>query len=145
MPLGKPALIALREDQYVCTKTLRSRLEIIFLVPDSIPYIPYQCEEKKDAERSRSKMNTSVMNNIVWFVLLLVFFYFILIRPQQKAMKAHQKLVSELEVGSKVITKGGIYGTITAVDDDNVMLQIDKNVVLQVDRTSIERLQAPKS
>ncbi len=87
-------------------------------------------------------MDASVLNNVIWFVLLLVFFYFILIRPQQRAMKAHRKLVSELEVGSKVVTKGGIYGTIKEVTSDNVMLQVAKNVEIQIDRNSVDHLQA---
>ena len=88
-------------------------------------------------------MNASAVN-LVWFILLLAFFYFILIRPQQKAMKQHQKLVSELQNGSKVITRGGIYGTIEKVDNDTVVLQIDKNVKIKVDKNSIERWQSSK-
>ncbi len=57
-------------------------------------------------------------------------------------MKAHRKLVSELEVGSKVVTKGGIYGTIKEVTSDNVMLQVAKNVEIQIDRNSVDHLQA---
>ena len=89
-------------------------------------------------------MNASAIN-LVWFVLLLVFFYFILIRPQQKAMKEHQKLVSELQVEAKVITRGGIYGIIKEVDNDTVILQIDQNVKVKVDRNSIESLQSSES
>lgn len=89
-------------------------------------------------------MNASAIN-LVWFVLLLVFFYFILIRPQQKAMKEHQKLVSELQVEAKVITRGGLYGTIKEVDNDTVVLQIDQNVKVKVDRNSIESLQSSES
>jgi len=86
-------------------------------------------------------MSTSVVN-IVWFVLLLAFFYFILIRPQQRAMKEHQKLVSTLETGAQVVTRGGIYGVIKMVNDDTVILQIDEKVRIKVARNSIERLQS---
>jgi preprotein translocase subunit YajC len=85
------------------------------------------------------------MNNpfvtIIWFAVLLAIFYFILIRPQQKAMKEHQKLISELKKGDKVITRGGIYGVIKAIGDDNVILQVDENVMIKVTKNSIERLQ----
>ena len=90
-------------------------------------------------------MNTSVLSMIVWFVLLLVFFYFILIRPQQKAISAHKKFVSELRAGAKVVTRGGIYGTIKEVFDSHVMLRISKDVEIRIDKNSIERLQTPES
>lgn len=82
------------------------------------------------------------MANILWFVLLLAIFYFILIRPQQKAMKEHQKLVSELKKGDSVVTRGGLYGVIKAIGDDNVTLQVDENVNIKVAKNAIERFQS---
>ena len=80
--------------------------------------------------------------NIVWFALLLVIFYFLLIRPQQKAMKDHQQLVSGLKKGDKVITRGGIYGAIQAVGDDTITLLISENVSIKVAKNAIEKMQS---
>jgi len=85
-------------------------------------------------------LNTPIVN-VIWFALLLAIFYFILIRPQQTAMKKHQQLVSELKKEDKVITRGGIYGIIKAIDDDNVTIQVDDNIKIKVTKNSIDRLQ----
>ncbi len=86
-------------------------------------------------------MNTSMIN-IVWFILLIAIFYFILIRPQQKSMKEHQKLISELKNGARIVTRGGIYGVIKAIGDDTVTVQVSENVKVKVAKNSIERLQS---
>lgn len=85
-------------------------------------------------------MNTPIVN-IAWFALLLFVFYFILIRPQQKAMKEHQELVSALKKDDKIITRGGIYGAIRAVEDDSLVVQIADNVNIKMNKDSVERLQ----
>ncbi|MDD5085714.1 MAG: preprotein translocase subunit YajC [Candidatus Omnitrophica bacterium] len=59
------------------------------------------------------------------FILMFVIFYFLLIRPQQKKQKDHQKMVSELKKGDQVVTSGGVLGTIAAVKDDTVVLKME--------------------
>lgn len=86
-------------------------------------------------------MNTPIIN-IFWFVLLLGIFYLILIRPQQKATKEHQKLISALKKGDKVITRGGIYGVVKTIGDNSVTIQVDDNVKVEVAKNSIDRLQS---
>lgn len=85
-------------------------------------------------------VNTPIVN-LIWFGLLLGIFYFVLIRPQQKAMKEHQKLISGLRKGDKVITQGGIYATVIVIDQDVVTVQVDKNVEVKLDKNSIDRYQ----
>jgi len=85
-------------------------------------------------------LNTPIVN-VIWFALLLAIFYFILIRPQQTAMKKHQQLVSELKKEDKIITRGGIYGIIKAIDDDSVTIQVDDNIKIKVTKNSVDRLQ----
>jgi preprotein translocase subunit YajC len=55
-------------------------------------------------------------------VLIFVVFYFLLIRPQQKKMKAHRELIGALKRGDKVLTAGGIVGTVGKVEDDAMLL-----------------------
>jgi preprotein translocase subunit YajC len=71
-------------------------------------------------------------------VLIFVVFYFLLIRPQQKKMKAHRAMVSALKRGDRVVTSGGIVGTVTKVmSDTEVQIEIAENVRVRVVRSSI--------
>lgn len=65
-------------------------------------------------------------------ILIFVVFYFLLIRPQQKRMKEHQKFLSELRPGQKVFTTGGLVGRITKIEGDLVWLEVEKNVEIPV-------------
>lgn len=73
------------------------------------------------------------------FLLIFFFaiFYFLLLRPQQQRTKEHQKLVSELKVGDKVVTIGGIYGTVKALTEETVSLEIANNIRITVSREAI--------
>ncbi|MEM7022482.1 MAG: preprotein translocase subunit YajC [Pseudomonadota bacterium] len=74
-------------------------------------------------------------------VLIFVVFYFLLIRPQQKKMKAHRELISALKRGDKVLTSGGIIGTVVKVEDDNILLvEIAKDIRVRVARGTISEL-----
>lgn len=77
---------------------------------------------------------------LIPLILLFVIFYFLLIRPQQKKVKEHRKLVSELTKGDEIITYGGIGGKIRDLDEAFCDLEIANNVVVKVDRQNIARL-----
>lgn len=70
-------------------------------------------------------------------ILIFVVFYFLLIRPQQKQAKKHQQFLSDLKNGEKVVTKGGIHGTITGLTDTVVTLEIAKDIRVKVSRDAI--------
>ena len=66
-------------------------------------------------------------------ILIFVIFYFFLIRPQQKKVKEHKSMVENLKKGDKVVTSGGITGTITrVVDNDKVEVEIAENVRVEI-------------
>jgi preprotein translocase subunit YajC len=65
-------------------------------------------------------------------VLILVVFYFLLIRPQQKRLKAHQEMVGGLRRGDTVVTSGGIIGKVSKVADDEVTVEIATGVNVRV-------------
>jgi preprotein translocase subunit YajC len=74
-------------------------------------------------------------------LLIFVVFYFLLIRPQQKKMKAHRDMVGALKRGDRVLTAGGIIGTVVKVEDDNTLLiDIAKDVRVRVARSTISEL-----
>ncbi len=65
-------------------------------------------------------------------ILIFVIFYLLLIRPQQKRIKEHQKFLSQLRPGQKVFTSGGIIGRVIRIEDDIVWLEIDKDINIPV-------------
>jgi preprotein translocase subunit YajC len=78
---------------------------------------------------------------IMWALIavMLVVFYFILIRPQRKRAQEHDQMVSKLEKGDEVVTIGGIHGTISKISEDNVVLDVDEGVKLTFSRSAIAR------
>jgi len=70
-------------------------------------------------------------------ILMVLIFYFLLYRPQKTAQKKREEMLSSLKVGSRVITIGGIYGTITSLTDEIVRLNIADKVEIEVARGSI--------
>jgi preprotein translocase subunit YajC len=71
------------------------------------------------------------------FVLVLAIFYFIILLPMRKRQQKVQEFLATLKVNDKVITSGGIYGTITKVADSSVQLQVANNVRIEVSRAAI--------
>ena len=70
-------------------------------------------------------------------ILIFVIFYFFLIRPQQRKAKEHKKMVEELKRGDKVLTTGGIIGTIDRIiDNEKVEVEIADNIKVEVLRSS---------
>jgi preprotein translocase subunit YajC len=70
-------------------------------------------------------------------VLIFVVFWFLLIRPQQKKAKEHRAVVAALKRGDRVVTSGGIYGQVTHVADDHLMVEIADGVKIKVVRDAI--------
>ena len=70
-------------------------------------------------------------------ILIFIIFYFFLIRPQQKKVKEHKLMVESLKRGDKVITTGGIVGTVERViDNEKVEVNISENVNVEIVRSS---------
>lgn len=71
------------------------------------------------------------------FLLVLAIFYFVILMPMKKRQQKVQAFLSALKVSDRVITSGGIYGTITKLNDQSVQLQIANNVRIEVSRAAI--------
>ena len=70
-------------------------------------------------------------------ILIFVIFYFFLIRPQQKKVKEHKAMVENLKRGDKVVTTGGILGTVERIiDNEKVEVNISENVNVEIVRSS---------
>jgi len=77
--------------------------------------------------------------------LLITFglMWVLLILPQQRRMKQHQAIVASLQPGDEVVTAGGVYGTITSVDEDTLAVEVAPGVVLRILRSAVSQRIAP--
>ena len=73
----------------------------------------------------------------VFLGLMIVVFYFFMIRPQAKKAKQQKTFLSDLQKGDKVVTTGGIYGKVIELKETTVLLQVDDNVKIRVDKAAI--------
>ena len=74
------------------------------------------------------------------FVLIFILFYFMLIRPQQKKAKERQEMIDELKKGDRIITSGGLLGTVTTLGVKIITIQIAEGVRVKVMRSNIDEL-----
>ena len=78
-------------------------------------------------------MSNSGIGQFIPLILIFVIFYFFLIRPQQKKVKDHKVMVTNLKRGDKVVTSGGIVGTVERVmENDKAEIQISENVNVEI-------------
>jgi preprotein translocase subunit YajC len=73
-------------------------------------------------------------------VLIFVVFYFLLIRPQQRKMKTHREMIAAIKRGDKVLTGGGIIGTVVKAEDNELLVEVAKDVRVRVARGTISDL-----
>ncbi|MFA7115799.1 MAG: preprotein translocase subunit YajC [Bacteroidales bacterium] len=76
---------------------------------------------------------------LIMMVLIFVVMYFFMMRPQQKKQKELNKFRNSLKKGDKVVTVGGIYGTVSEVKGQFIIMEVDNNVKIRVDKTSVVR------
>lgn len=82
-----------------------------------------------------------MLTSFLPLILIFVVFYFLLIRPQQKRMKQHKEMLGALRRGDRVVTSGGIIGTVNKiVSDTEVVLEIADNVKVRVVRATIQEI-----
>jgi preprotein translocase subunit YajC len=79
----------------------------------------------------------SPLVQLIPFALVLAIFYFIILLPMKKRQQKVQAFLSALKINDRVITSGGIYGTITKLTDASVQLQIANNVRIEVSRAAV--------
>lgn len=83
----------------------------------------------------------SAIFQFVPIVLIFGIFYFLLIAPMRKRQKALQKLIEGLKKGDRVITNGGLYGTVAAVEDKVVILRVADNLKVRVAKSAVSGLE----
>ncbi len=89
------------------------------------------------AMAAQANQAVSPLVQLIPFALVLAIFYFVILLPMRKRQKKVQEFLSTLKVGDRVITSGGVHGTITKVSDQTLQLQVAPNVRLDVARSAI--------
>jgi len=85
-----------------------------------------------------------LLGSILPFILMFVIFYFLLIRPQQKRTKQRNAMLADLKKNDKVITIGGMHGTIIDINDDTVTLRVNESTKLTFDRSAVNGVATDK-
>jgi preprotein translocase subunit YajC len=74
------------------------------------------------------------------FVAIIAIFYFLIIRPQNKKQKETQKMLSALKKGDKIVTIGGVHGTIQSVKEQSVVIKVDDSTKIEFSRSAISSI-----
>lgn len=82
-------------------------------------------------------MNDETLTLLGFMLLMFVGFYFLIIRPQQKRQKQQQSMLSELKRGDRIITIGGIYGEIEAIDEKTLVIKTESGALLRLVRGGV--------
>ncbi len=80
---------------------------------------------------------SSLLSSLLPFLLIIAVFYFLILRPQQKRQKERAKLLEGVQKGDKIITSGGMHGTIEGLEDNAVLVKIADNVKVKMDKSAI--------
>lgn len=84
------------------------------------------------AQSETAAQGPSGFEQFLPFIFIFVIFWFFIIRPQSKKLKAHQKFLKEIKVGDSVLTSSGIFGTIKGITDEYVVLEVADDVRIRV-------------
>jgi preprotein translocase subunit YajC len=79
----------------------------------------------------------SIFTSFLPFVLIIGIFYFLIIRPQNKKRKDTEKMLSALKKGDRIVTIGGVYGTVSTVKETTVIVKVDDNVKMEFLRSAV--------
>ena len=79
------------------------------------------------------------------FIVIYAIFYFLIIRPQRKKEKEHQRMLTSLNKNDDIITAGGIHATIVNVKDKTIVARVDDNVKIEVEKSSVAQVKRAQS
>jgi preprotein translocase subunit YajC len=79
----------------------------------------------------------SFITALIPFILVFVIFYLLIIMPSRKKQKKHQEMVGQLKAGDKIVTSGGIYGTVMGMKEDRIEIKISSNVKIDITKTAV--------
>ena len=77
------------------------------------------------------------IENFIPLILIFAIMYFLLIRPQQKKAKEERNFRDGLQKGDKIVTIGGIYGSVVSMEENTALIQVDSNTKIRFDKTAL--------
>ena len=93
-----------------------------------------------EASGASGSSSGSMMTTFVTFGLIIVIFYFLIIRPQKKRDKETKNMLSAIKKGDKVVSIGGIHGTVMAVKETTVVVKVDDNTRMEFSKSAISSI-----
>lgn len=85
-------------------------------------------------------MDMEQLSSFAPIIIMVVIFYFLLWRPQKKQQKRRQEMLDSLKPGTKIVTAGGVYGTIVTVKEDYLLIRIADKVEVKVTRQAVSQV-----
>ena len=79
------------------------------------------------------------LGNLVFLALLIGVFYFLLIRPQKRRVEQHRSLIESVQIGDEIITIGGLFGTVRAIGEDQIEIEVSPGTTLKFTKAAIAR------
>jgi len=79
----------------------------------------------------------SMFSTLIMFALIIFIFYFMILRPQQKKQKEREKMLNDVQKGDKIITVGGVHGTVVGLEDKTLLVQISDNVKVKLEKSAV--------
>ena len=81
----------------------------------------------------------SIIGSFIPLIILFAIFYFVIIRPQQKAQKAHKEMLEGLKKGDKIITTGGLIAVIVKPEEDFIKIKLNDDTIVKLDRAYVAK------
>lgn len=84
-------------------------------------------------------MSSSVLWTVIYMVAIVAIIYLLIIRPQKKRQKDHEKLINEISLGVEIVTIGGIHGEVSRIKDDTLWIKVSNNVEIEIEKSAVNR------
>lgn len=84
---------------------------------------------------------TGLFAALIPFVLVFAIFYLLIVMPQRKKQKRHMAMVEQLKPGDRIVTSGGIFGTVMGVQQDRIELKVSSNVKIEITKSAVALIQ----
>ena len=85
-----------------------------------------------------------MISTLIMFAAIFAIFYFMIIRPQQKRAKERDKLLAGLQKGDKIVTSGGLHGTIAGIDEKTCLIDVGNNIKMKFERSAVNSVAKTK-
>jgi len=85
------------------------------------------------------EQQSGILGTIVMFVPLFAIFYFLIIKPQQKAQKTHKEMLESLVKGDKIVTTGGLIAVIVKPEEDFIKIKLNDDTIVKLDRAYVSK------